>query len=384
MNLKENRVYALECDRYEVNLIKEKLKEGLELWGGLENFVKPDQTVLLKANLLMAKKPEDSTTTHPAVVHAVTEMVEEVGGNPIIGDSPGGPFNTGMLKRIYSKTGMEAIADSTGAELNWNFESVSKTYSEGKVLKNMTLGQFITDVDLIINLPKFKTHGLTKMTGAVKNMFGAIPGLLKGEYHLNMHEVDIFSEVLLDIALACAPTLSIMDGIVGMEGEGPSGGDSIELNTLLISPNPCALDVAMAHLVKIEPEEVPTIKAAQGRGLVSTINEIEIIGKQSIDVGSFTSPDIENSTLLIDNALPAPLAKIVQKLLRPKPIFNAELCVQCGDCIRSCPPQIITKTEDCVEADLDECIRCFCCQELCPRQAVDIHRPFLGRLLFGN
>lgn len=375
---------VLRCDQYEVEQIKTRLTEGLKLWGGMTAFVRPGQRVLLKANLLMAKKPEEATTTHPAMVQAVAELVQEAGGKPVIGDSPGGPFTSALLQHIYRRTGMEGVAQATGAELNWDFGSVERSFPEGRIMKTLTLGKYIEAADVIINLPKLKTHGMTKMTGAVKNLFGAIPGLLKAEYHLNMQDIDDFSHVICDIALCVAPALSIMDGIMGMEGEGPSGGTPILLRSIFISPNPFALDVAAAELVKIKQDQIPTIEAAGQRGLPKEPGEIELLGEplQSLHPDSFTAPEITASAKLIERILPGALGNAVARLLRPRPVFDPDLCVQCGDCIRSCPPRIITRQEKGVKADLDRCIRCFCCQELCPKVAVRVHRPLLGRLLF--
>ncbi|OCL28070.1 hypothetical protein U472_02405 [Orenia metallireducens] len=383
MAFRDNRVMLLKCDDYDVQLIKENIRRGLEPWGGLEAFVKPNQQVLLKANLIIAKKAEECATTHPAIVQAVAELVQELGAKAIIGDSPGGPFNESMMRRVYRKTGMEEVAKKAGADLNWNFDEIPSSFTGGEVLKNITLGRFISDADVIINLPKFKSHGLTKMTGGVKNMFGAVPGLLKAEYHMKMQEINDFANALMDIALVTKPNLTIMDGIIGMEGEGPTGGEAIKLNTILISPNPCVLDVVMAKIAKVDPLSIPTIKVAKKRGLVYQLEDIEILGEE-VEEYSFVAPTIDNSAELLRMRLPAPIAKWVTSSLRPKPIFKENKCVQCGVCIQSCPPKIITKTGNCVEADLDKCIRCFCCQELCPKEAVDIHRPFLGRILFGK
>lgn len=384
MNLQDNRVMLQRVTQYDVSKIKAALKEGLKPWGGMAHFVKPDDKVLLKTNLLMAKKPEEATTTHPAVVQAVAELVSEVGGKPMIGDSPGGPFNNVMLQRVYRKTGMEDCAKAAGATLNWNFESEDRQFPEARILKTVTLGKFVTEADVIINMPKMKTHGITKLSCGVKNLFGTIPGLQKAGYHLNMPDINDFSNMLIDIALCVAPQLTIMDGIVGMEGEGPSGGDPIALNSLLISPNPFAMDVAAAEMVKIKPEKVPTIKMAGERGLPSNLADIEILGGalKEFHPTSFTSPDISYSAKLIERILPNPIAKALLGAIKPKPIFDVNLCIQCGDCIRSCPPQVITKAPKGVKVELDKCIRCFCCQELCPRQAVRVHRPALGKVFF--
>lgn len=386
MNLDDKRVMVLKCERYEVNMIKTKLKDGLDPWGGMEAFVRPQMKVLLKPNLLMAKRPEAVTTTHPAVVQAVTELVQEAEGEVIIGDSPGGPFTRALLQRVYQRTGMEGVANATGAKLNWDFKAFERAHPEGLILKNLTLGRFVEDIDLLINLPKLKTHGLTKMTGGVKNLFGAIPGLIKAEYHLKMQDIKDFSNILIDIVLGVQPQLTIMDGIIGMEGSGPSGGKARELNTLLISPNPFALDIAAAELVKIKPESIPTIKMAGERGFAGSIAEVDLLGipLTELQPAGFTSPDISYSADLFENFLPGKLGSWLADRLRPKPVFDPEICTQCGDCIRGCPPQVIKRRKKGVTVDLDGCIRCFCCQELCPCQAVKIHRPLISRLLFSK
>lgn len=386
MNLNDNRVMILKCDRYEVNMLKVKLKEGLKPWGGIEAFVKPGARVLLKANLLMAKRPEEVTTTHPAVVQAVSELVQEAQGKVIIGDSPGGPFNRALLQHVYRRTGMETVANATGASLNWDTGSFEQAFPGGKILKKIILGNYIKNVDLIINLPKLKAHGMTKMTAAVKNLFGAIPGLIKAEYHFKMQDVNSFSNVLIDIALAVAPTLNILDGIIGMEGEGPSGGIPKELNTILISPNFFALDVVVAALMRTDLEKMPTIKMAEERGFISKLKDVQLLGMELEELipDSFESPEISANTKFFENYLPERFAKWMNRFFQPKPLFDNDLCIQCGVCIASCPPNIISMTDHGVKADLSACIRCFCCQELCPKKAVKIHRPFLGKLLFRS
>lgn len=375
------RVSVVCCKDYNEALLREKIEELIGLLGGLDSYIKPGQNVLLKVNLLMEKPPEAMVTTHPAVVKVIASMVKEAGANPIIGDSPGGPFSRVLLERAYKKSGLAQVAEEVGAELNYNLDQVTVPFA-GSINKSFVLGQYITDADLIINIAKLKTHGLTMMTGAVKNLFGAIPGLLKAEYHLRMPELADFSNMLLDLSLCVNPVLNIIDGVWGMEGEGPSAGTKRNFGYLLASPSPHALDVAAAYLLGITPvSKAPIIYAARERGLPASIEEISLLGDPLIPAEKIVIPPGVRVSNLLDRRLPGPLARVLSYLLRPRPVFISELCVGCRDCYRSCPPQVITMRNNKAEVSLENCIRCFCCQELCQYQAVKIKRPLLGRIL---
>lgn len=375
-------VYIAECHKYDVKLIEQKLRQALSHWGGIETFVKPNATVLLKANLLMRRSPNEVTTTHPAVVQAVARLVAEAGARPIIGDSPGGPFTAKMLELIYRGTGMEQAARAGGAELNFNTEQVEVKNPSAKLLKQLTIIKAVQEADVIINLPKLKTHGMTTYTGAVKNLFGTVPGLLKVDYHMRMPNVEDFCDALVDIALTIKPALSVMDAIIGMEGNGPSAGDPVELGALLVSPDPFALDVVACHLAGIDTTQVPTITAAHRRGLCPlNAADIEILGCDPLQLRqSFRLPE-STSVHMARPFLPGFLERALLERLRPRPEFAAEECVKCGVCLESCPPKALVMGQRKPEVDYKKCIRCFCCQELCPQKAVKIRRSLLSRLL---
>jgi len=375
------KVSVVASREYNEKILNNKVKILLDRLGGLESFVKPGQNVLLKVNLLMDKPPEAMVTTNPILVKIIARMIREIGAYPIIGDSPGGPFNRSILERAYHKTGLADIANQVGAKLNYNLEQISVPY-DGSLVKSFVLGSYITEADVVINLAKLKTHGLTMITGAVKNLFGAIPGLLKAEYHLKMPRIDDFAEMLIDLSLCISPTLSIVDGIWGMEGEGPSSGEPRNFGYLLASKSPYAVDVAVALLLGITPvSKAPIIKAAMDKKFPSSIEDIKLIGDELITAKNVKIPQsIENSNLL-DRKLPDFLVKLLMPLLRPKPVFNHDKCLGCRDCFRSCPPKAITMENQKPILLLEECIRCFCCQELCKYQAVEIKRPLLGKLL---
>jgi uncharacterized protein (DUF362 family)/NAD-dependent dihydropyrimidine dehydrogenase PreA subunit len=374
------------CSDYN-NEIEAKLREGLSELGGMSAFVQPGQRVLLKVNLLMKKRPEEAVTTHPCVVEAVVRLVQEAGGIPVIGDSPGGSYNHNALQGIYSRSGLLEVAQRTGAELNQDLGQSVKAFSEGRVVKSLTVTNCVTEADVVIAISKLKTHGMMTITGAVKNLFGVIPGLLKVEYHLKMPDLMDFARLLVDIAQFIKPALSIMDGIVGMEGDGPSAGQPRQIGALLISTDPFALDVAVADLIGLKPEKVPTIRAARERDLVSRLEEIEFKGdaRSLWSVENFLVPKNNVSVNFLDR-IPLPGKKARHFLLnrlRPRPVFHHDKCKSCNNCLDNCPPKaLVMNNRKRPVVDLKVCIRCFCCQELCPYQAVEIYRPWLGRKLF--
>ncbi len=378
------KVSVRECKDYKQKHLLNKVDEVVKDLGGWDSLITPGQKVLLKVNLLMGKDPAEAVTTHPELLRAVAKKVQESGGEVIIGDSPAGPFNSQTLKWAYKKAGYYAVAQAEGFQLNYNVAQKKIEFPAGKLKKSFIISEYVTEADLIINLPKLKTHGLTKYTGAVKNLFGVVPGVLKAEYHLLMQGVDDFSRMLNDLATLIKPELTIMDGIIGMEGEGPSGGNPREFGFLLASRSPFALDAAVIDFLGIEPaEKVPLIKTARQDKLLS-VPGYQLIGDQMGKLADVKIPVIEKQSNLIDNKLPDFLANFLEKLLRPRPIFLEEKCVGCKTCAESCPPTAIEMKDNFPEVELAECIRCFCCQELCPYQAVEIKHPFLGKIFFGS
>lgn len=379
------KVAAVKCSSYEEEELRSGVHEVIELAGGIDKFVSPGQKVLLKVNLIVGKEPSAAVNTHPALVKTAAEIVQEAGGNIIIGDSPGGPFTEASLKKAYRNSGLEQVAQETGAVLNYNTDDTRISFEEGKVSNHFIIGNYVTEADVIINMPKLKTHSLTRYSGAVKNIFGVIPGLLKGEYHLKMPDLTVFSQMLLDLYQLINPDLNIMDAVTGMEGEGPSSGEPRSFGYIMASPEAVALDAASVHLLGINPiTEVPLMKAAAARGLPAAVKDIEVSGCDIIPVKDVNIPQITPESNLIDQKLPRPLAKILSRVLRPRPVFDRDSCVGCGACYQDCPADAITMEDKFPEVDLDKCIRCFCCQEVCPHGAVTVNRPLPGRLLFNR
>jgi uncharacterized protein (DUF362 family)/NAD-dependent dihydropyrimidine dehydrogenase PreA subunit len=377
-------VAAKKCAGYQREELAAKLDLLLDELGGLANFVKQGDRVVFKTNLLMGKSPEAAVTTNPELIRVLAQKVKALGAKVVIADSPGGPFNEKLLKRAYQKSGLYQLAAEENLELNYNTDSRKHEYQAGKINKSFQLASYLENADLIINLPKLKTHGLTMYTGAVKNLFGCIPGILKAEYHLRMQAVEDFSRMLNDLAGLVNPALTIMDAVVGMEGDGPSNGRPKEFNYLLASTSPYYLDLAAVSLMGIDPvEKVPSVKAALDDQLIQKDN-LELRGDPIQAPAAVEIPKIEKENNLFDTKLPTFLSDILEKFLRPKPVFKEDKCVGCRTCAENCPPNAITMVDNFPEVELETCIRCFCCQELCSYDAVEIKYPLLARLFFSK
>jgi len=372
---------------YENDAVVGAVREALSFIfpGGLADLVRPGFTVALKVNMLMGKDPGRAITTHPALVRAVCLEVMRCGGRPLIIDSPGGPYTANFLKAAYEKCGFAAVAKETGATLNYDLGLEKVSFATGTPVNSAELLAPAMKADVLINLPKLKTHGLTTMTCAVKNMFGLIPGLTKIEYHMRTPKIEDFCSALVGIAELAAPELTIVDAIEAMEGEGPSGGRPKHLGYILASRNMHALDMVAAKIMGLESAEVPTIVAAEqaaGGSLTwASYGEIEIRGISPAQ-HRLQRPQAESRAYLLDGFLPRRLADKVALYLQPRPRFSPQLCTHCHICVQSCPPKALRMNKGEVPGlALKDCIRCFCCQELCPEHAIDVQRSWLARLL---
>jgi len=380
----KNKVSLIRCSDYNFADVEAAIKQSFDNLGGIEKYINKGDKVLLKLNLLMRKRPELAATTHPEFTRALCKVLIDYGAEVIIGDSPGGPFTKGMLSSVYKGTGIEAVANEVGATLNYNTNSVKVSNPDGLFLKSLSVCDMLNDVDKVISVSKLKTHGMCVFTGAVKNMFGVVPGIVKVEYHINMPEVDDFADALIDVCLASKPVLSFMDGIIGMEGAGPSSGEPRKVGAVNASTSPYHLDKAAIKIAGFEESEVPTVKRSINRGLCgSSFDDIEFTGE---NIDDFVISDFKRAKAVTPdffNVVPKFFHGFLKKRLKAIPKFDAAKCVGCSDCVRLCPAKVLELNDKKLPIliDKNKCISCFCCQELCPKSAVNIHRPWLLNLL---
>ncbi len=359
------------CPDYGSDRVYVAVKKAVDELGGIGRFVKSGMKVLIKPNLVMKKAPDEAATTHPSVVEAIARIVSEAGGKAIIADNPGGIITERKLNAIYSVCGMKSAAEKSGAQLSYDFEEAELHCPEGKYLKKVIVSRPFVDADVIINVPKLKTHGQMVYTGAVKNMFGAVPGVLKAEYHFRMQEHSDFANALIDIFLSTGTTLNIMDAVVGMDGHGPTAGNPKHIGLIIAGDNAFELDFAALNVIDVSPFDVPVIRAAVERGLCpSDIKEIRIEGEKlsSVKIHGFKIPHLGalRTIRFFDNKV----FNLISKALRPSPVFIHEKCIGCRECAVNCPAKIIEMVDNKPVPDMSKCIRCFCCQELCPVKAV--------------
>jgi|ERR1035437_3084598 uncharacterized protein (DUF362 family)/NAD-dependent dihydropyrimidine dehydrogenase PreA subunit len=378
-----SKVALIRCESYDYDEVKKAVVRGLELIGGAEKFVKSGQKVLLKPNLLVGELPGKCVNTHHTVFRAVAEIFKETGARLSYGDSPA----IGSTASAARKCGIQAVAEELGiAEANFK-TAVEVFYEKGVQNKKFFIAKAITDTDAVISLPKLKTHAFEKFTGSVKNQFGCIPGVRKGEYHIKLPDANHFAQMLVDLNNFVKPVLYVMDGIFAMEGNGPRGGKPRKMNILLFSDDPIALDATVCRLIDLNPEYVPTVTLGRASGAGTYLeDEIELAG-DDFNIFRQNNFDIDRSPLKPYKA--KGFMSFLNNRFVPKPFIIKEKCVACGVCISMCPME--PKSVDWSDDDKNKppvhnyktCIRCFCCQELCPESAIELKFP-LARRIFGG
>ncbi len=374
-------VVLARCPSYDPADCRAALEQVVEAFGGLD-WVRPGMRIGIKANLVAGMKPDAAATTHPELLRALVEMVKARGAEPVIGDSPGGLYTAVYVNRIYHATGM----DTVGAVLNSNFGTKEVELPEAKLAKTATVTEWLLHCDGIINFCKLKSHGMMGLSAAAKNLFGTIPGTMKPEYHFRYPNPEDFANMLVDLDEFWKPQLHLVDAVVAMEGNGPTAGDPKPVGLVLGGRNPHSIDLVCAKLIGLDPATVPTLCAAQARGLCADDPDaLEISGAWR----DFICPDFrtitERNGLQFQNMFHGKAGQLfsgfLQRYIAARPGVEKSACVGCRKCEQVCPAKAIRMAAGKPKIDRSACIRCFCCQEFCPKGAMQVRRPALARLL---
>jgi uncharacterized protein (DUF362 family)/Pyruvate/2-oxoacid:ferredoxin oxidoreductase delta subunit len=381
------QVALIECPSYDVDLVEQKLMEGFGLLGGesfLRRLIPAGSSVLLKPNLLSVEAPGSLVVTHYAVFEAVVRIVRDYSEKLSFGDSPG----FGNPQRAAEKAGLTEVAGRYGVKFQDFRESLHVKCEDALLCKSWEIARAPYEADVLITLPRLKTHGLAFMTGAIKNQFGCVPGLQKPAWHTRMTDPRNFCRMLLDLNTVLGTRFAILDGITAMDGNGPRNGNPFQLNALIMGQSLSAVDSVAARLIGYsDPLDVPALKEAhESRWGAVLPQEIEVLG-ESIERLKTTHFKLARSASNSSNRIFALMAPLFRGAMVPEPVLRQEKCIGCRRCFDVCPvkPKVISMIEKGDKStprwNMDNCIRCFCCQELCPEGAIELRYRGIGKLL---
>jgi len=373
------KVAIIRAHEYDRAQIRSALEQGLALIGGWNHLIKPGDDVFVKVNHLPPPSPpERAIVTHPVFVEAVLDLLKETGAAITVGDDIRASDEDG-----FRTSGYRAMCERAGVELvNLKQSGFVKVRCNGHRLETIYLAKAVADADVVINLPKLKTHSLTLLTGGVKNLYGTIPSGLRTRFHGDHPRLEDFCQVLVDIFATAKPMLTIMDGIVAMEGEGPAGGKPRNLGIILASQDAVALDAVATRIIGLDPTEVLTTRIAHERGLgVGDLRNIEVVGEriESVSLPDFSLPASAAGRFV--HRLPRSLSQFFVRLLTIRPRVVTQNCVGCAACQNACPVGAIAVRKGKAKIDRSICIQCMCCHEVCRYNAIVPTRSRAGRIL---
>lgn len=359
MNQSSNIVSVRKVERYFQDDIYKAVADIYEAAGGEDPKGK---RVLLKPNVLTDIKPERAVTTHPEVFKACIRYFIDRGATVVAGDSPAlhipgfKPKNCGLWD-VCEEFGIEWI-DFTHNPIHRN---------------GFKFARILDEVDMVVSLPKLKTHEFAYYTGAVKNLFGMIPGLSKALMHAKYPNRKSFSAMIVDVMDAIKPSFAIMDAIIGMEGPGPQNGQPKHIGLILGAVNLPALDIVASSIVGYKPMDIPMLSNAVQKGLVCEAKKIILEGGdfKEFKVKNFKKIPIQRHYNFA--IMGVPYEKIRRRFDR-RPIFDHDTCILCKRCVQICKSEALTVKDGKIEVDDKKCIRCYCCHEICPVNAIDLKR----------
>ncbi len=372
------KVYLYKESRYTEEAMDSLVARLFADLGGIEKLLEGKNNILIKPNLV-AKKPLDTgTTTHPVMLRSVCKALLAAGKSVTVAESHGGPYTKATAKAQLGGCGIsEALADLP-VSLYTEAETAVLSYKEGLIAKSFEVIKPVTETDFIINMCKLKTHALTTYSGAAKNTFGTVAGMHKFELHARFTDINHFTGMLNDLYLALPVGLSIVDGILGMEGNGPTAGVPKRYGFVGVCKDAFPLDLVCTDLIGLPSARVPQLRDAVGRGLCEEKADYSQTNLSKEEYDTFRVTDVKMPDSHSAGAVSwiARVQKMgggrVIKLFRPKPKVKKSKCVGCGKCAEYCPVHTIEMVKNRPHIVRDKCIHCFCCQELCPIGAIYI------------
>ncbi|MBI5143934.1 MAG: DUF362 domain-containing protein [Candidatus Omnitrophica bacterium] len=367
-----SKVALIRCINYEQDRVYGAVKRAVDLIGGIGEFVKPGMKILLKPNLLSARPPEEAVDTHPEVVRSVARLVKTQDAVPIIGDSPGGYGKN--VDDVFEKSGMKRMAGEEGVEL--------VKFTNSRFVDGIPISRYVFDADLMISIPKFKTHSITVLTAAVKNTFGTVTGLYKAECHSRAPKEQDFAKIIAKVHSISKPALTILDGIVAMEGDGPSAtGILRNTNLIMASRDAVSIDSCIAKIMGLHPLDILVTREAYKMGLgEADLSRVETVGD---GIETFIAKDFKLPQTTPLKLLPRVIANSIANFIKFKPVIDKGLCTNCKLCKVSCPVDAITSDEDYCKINYTTCVSCMCCHEVCPYKAIHIKRNILTKMVWG-
>ena len=368
------RVWLARQTDYRVENLERLFDEIFQAFG-VYDALAPGMTVVLKPNLILRSDPKGAMITHPVFVQAAGRCVKKTGAKVLIAESPGGPYTPAVMRSHFKVCGYTEMAEAEGFELYTACKSREVPMPDGQRCRQAAIVEPFIGADYIIDLPKVKTHSMVGYSGAVKNMFGVVPGLQKPELHCRFPEKEDFSRMLVDICQFAMPDFVLMDGIWAMEGDGPTGGSRRELGAVVASKNPYAADFCATDLVGIDPDNIIMLRYGKEQGLApASPEEIELLGDDPAEIRVTDFKRARASSTDFIDMMPKFLRPLAKKITTPYPRIEKKGCVGCGKCAESCPQHTITVKDGKAEIDYKNCIHCFCCHEMCPQHVIGVRR----------
>ena len=368
------KVLLIRQKNYNQNEIDSAILRAFNHFGGVEKFISKGDRVLLKVNLVSGHDIKRRVTTDPSIVRSVAKIIIDSGATPFIADSPG----IDSFKSAAEKAGFFDVARELGIECRELTDPVDLPAHEGADFHHIQVSRQVIEADKVINLAKMKTHGQMYLTMGVKNLFGTIPGRLKAGWHYNVGlNREKFAALLLDIYMGVKPDFTILDGVIGMDGDGPTSGEPYEFGMIGACVDALSMDFTLCKMVGGKLEDYPLYMAAKKRNLPQCESfSSEIEGDISVD---YVFPDVKLPKTRSMRLLPS--IPFLDRLMTSKPVHIPELCIGCGRCAAVCAAGALRHENRHLYFDYGKCIRCYCCHEMCPVKAIKFKESRLVKLV---